>query len=233
MATGDGSEPGGRYSSPPCSAHELAEGFDGSFVAVDAEQRRDVARWRKAERQRLLKERMAHTPAKRQVWSEDIARHVAATAGSFEGRIVSFYWPFRGEPDLRPLTEIVLSQDGSCALPVVVEEAKPLEFRSWKPGDPLVRGVWNIPVPKGGDAVIPDIVLAPVVGFDPDCFRLGNGGGYFDRTLAAIERKPLVIGVGFSGAAIPTIFPQPHDIPMDMIVTENGVVHSRVGENTR
>jgi 5-formyltetrahydrofolate cyclo-ligase len=65
----------------------------------------------------------------------------------------------------------------------------------------------------------PTTVIAPVVGFDKDCFRLGYGGGLFDRTLAGFDAPPLVIGVGYAGALIPTIFPQPHDIPMDWIVT--------------
>ena len=73
------------------------------------------------------------------------------------------------------------------------------------------------------EEVCPDVVIAPVVGYDRDAYRLGYGGGYFDRTLAAIPRRPLIIGVGYSQAAIPTIYPQPHDIPMDKIVTERDV----------
>jgi 5-formyltetrahydrofolate cyclo-ligase len=68
--------------------------------------------------------------------------------------------------------------------------------------------------------VVPDVVLAPVVGFDPESYRLGYGGGFFDRTLAALAKKPFVIGLGYSLQAIPTIYPQPHDIGMDRIVTE-------------
>jgi 5-formyltetrahydrofolate cyclo-ligase len=63
------------------------------------------------------------------------------------------------------------------------------------------------------------VVIAPVVGFDKECFRLGYGGGFFDRTLAGFDATPLAVGVGYPGALIPTIFPQPHDIPMDWIVT--------------
>ena len=85
-------------------------------------------------------------------------------------------------------------------------------------------GFWNIPVPVGTPEVTPDIVLAPVVGFDPACFRLGYGGGYFDRTLAALDPHPLAIGVGLAGSRIATIYPQPHDIPMAAIVTEEGTL---------
>jgi 5,10-methenyltetrahydrofolate synthetase len=111
---------------------------------------------------------------------------------------------------------------GRCALPVVVERHAPLVFRTWRPGAPMASGIWNIPVPADGVDVLPDIVVSPVVGFDPACYRLGYGGGYYDRTLAGMARRPLVIGVGFAMSAVSTIHPLPHDIPMQFIVTEHG-----------
>ena len=86
----------------------------------------------------------------------------------------------------------------------------------------MVQGFWKIPVPAEGPEVVPDIMLAPLVGWDDAGYRLGYGGGYFDRTLAAFAVRPLVIGVGLAAAQLPTIFPQPHDIAMDSIVTEAG-----------
>lgn len=83
----------------------------------------------------------------------------------------------------------------------------------------MARGLWKIPYPAEGAEVLPSVVIAPLVGFDKNGFRLGYGGGFFDRTLAGFDARPLVIGVGYPGASIPTIFPQPHDIPMDWIVT--------------
>jgi 5,10-methenyltetrahydrofolate synthetase len=80
--------------------------------------------------------------------------------------------------------------------------------------------VWNIPIPESSEVVVPQAVLAPLVGFDRQCYRLGYGGGYFDRTLAALSPRPLAIGVGFEMSQIETIFPQSFDIPMDVIVTE-------------
>jgi 5,10-methenyltetrahydrofolate synthetase len=102
----------------------------------------------------------------------------------------------------------------------VTEKGRPLIFRVWKTGDPLEKGIWNIPIPSTGEPVLPDIVISPIVGIDPNRYRLGYGGGFFDRTLAAMPRKPLVIGIGYELQRIPTIYPQPHDIPMDKIVTE-------------
>jgi 5-formyltetrahydrofolate cyclo-ligase len=91
-----------------------------------------------------------------------------------------------------------------------------LSFAPGRRGDQLVRGVWNIPVPADGEAVIPDVVIAPVVGFDRACYRLGYGGGFFDRTLAAMTDFPRKMGVGYAQQVIQTVHPQPCDIPMDM-----------------
>ena len=85
--------------------------------------------------------------------------------------------------------------------------------------------MWNIPTPQKRDIVIPHAVLAPLVGFDLECYRLGYGGGYFDRTLAALSPRPLAIGVGFELSRIRTIYPQPFDIPMDVVVTEVDIRH--------
>ncbi len=80
--------------------------------------------------------------------------------------------------------------------------------------------MWDIPVPEKREIALPGAVLAPLVGFDRECYRLGYGGGYFDRTLAALSPRPLAIGVGFELSSIATIEPQHYDIPMDLIVTE-------------
>ena len=132
---------------------------------------------------------------------------------------MGLYWPFRGEPDLRAWGAKAIASGACLALPVVVAKGKPLEFRAWSPGQRLEKGVWNIPVPAGGDKVLPDVVVAPLVGFDDAGYRLGYGGGFYDRTLAAMFTKPLTIGVGFSFAKLQTIYPQWHDVPMDKLIT--------------
>jgi 5-formyltetrahydrofolate cyclo-ligase len=90
---------------------------------------------------------------------------------------------------------------------------------------PMQRGIWNIPIPREQDVVIPDVVIAPLVGFDTSGFRLGYGGGYFDRILAATVPRPYAIGLGHADSALQTIYPQPHDIPMNLIVTDESVYH--------
>ena len=84
----------------------------------------------------------------------------------------------------------------------------------------MQSGVWGIQIPARRDVVTPDLMIAPLLGFDRDRYRLGNGGGYFDRTLAARWDQPFVIGVGYALGELETIHPQAHDIPMDLILTE-------------
>ncbi|WP_353641055.1 5-formyltetrahydrofolate cyclo-ligase [Mesorhizobium sp. WSM2239] len=212
----DGDGPA-QYASPPCFLHELQPGHSASHA--DPVAWADVARWRKAERARLIEARLAIPAEIRADMANTIAEGLDAEIGNVSGKTVSLYWPFRGEPDLRQWMASIVERGGRAALPVVVEKAHPLVFRAYKPGDRLEKGVWNIPIPAEGESVIPDVVISPLVGVDPANYRLGYGGGFFDRTLAALPRKPLVIGVGYDMQRIATIYPQPHDIPMDRIVT--------------
>lgn len=207
----------GTYASPPCFMHEVAPAYAG--LVTDALQARDVARWRKAERERLIAGRLALSVAEREDHARRVARDLDDLAPRCPGAIVSLYWPFRGEPNLRPWMHAACRAGLRVALPVVVAKAQPLLFREWTPEGRLERGVWNIPFPADGAIVQPTIVIAPLVGFDAACYRLGYGGGFFDRTLATMLAKPLVIGVGHPSQKIATIFPQPHDIAMDWIVT--------------
>lgn len=181
---------------------------------------REVSQWRVAERKRLIDQRLAMSADERTARTRTIAEGLDRLVGSPQGRIVSLYWPFRGEPDLRQWSEKVIAAGGRIALPVVIAKAQPLEFRLWAPGEPLERGVWNILVPSGGRVVEPDIVVSPVVGFDSANYRLGYGGGFYDRTLAAMSKRPLKLGVGYAGARLATIHPHSLDIPMDAIVTD-------------
>ena len=215
------------FSSPPCYAAEVApEYFDP--LAVDPEQARDVARWRKAERTRLRAARLALSVAERKEIGEALAGYLRQVLqdrfGGAQGKVLSAYWPIKGEPDLRPLMADLHEGGVTVTLPLVETKAAPLTFRRWTPETRMVRGDWNIPVPPPDAPVVtPDIALAPLVGWTADGYRLGYGGGYFDRTLAALSPKPFVVGIGINAAQIKTIYPQPHDIPLDLILTEKGV----------
>ena len=182
----------------------------------------EVKTWRKTQRERLIALRMDMPASVRRDAGERIA---GAVQGIIAGRpgILGIYWPFRAEFDPRPLVDTLIAAGRKVALPVVVDKKGPLEYRAWAPGEPLVAGVWDIPIPEKRDVVAPSLVLAPVVGFDLDCYRLGYGGGYFDRTLGSLSPRPFAIGVGFAAQQIDTIYPQPFDVPMALIVTEGGV----------
>ena len=176
--------------------------------------------WRKAVRLELLQARGALSPELHRRKSEQVLDRLAATCMPVSGSIVGFYWPLRGEIDVMPFIDLVLAAGGVAALPVVVAKAQPLEFRAWKPGDPMARGGYDIPYPVQGVCMEPDLLIVPLVGFDRGCYRLGYGGGYYDRTLWAARKKPRTVGVGFETAKIETIHPQAYDVPLDCILTE-------------
>lgn len=221
----------GTFASPPCLAHEIDPTyFDPQ--AVDAEQWRDVNRWRKAKRIELREARMTRSVEDHATISAQIAMHLETILqtqfGGARGRVFSAYWPIKGEPDLRPLMAKLHKAGVIIALPLVETKAAPLVFRLWTPETKMVRGDWNIPVPPAVSPLLtPDIALAPVMGWDNEKYRLGYGGGYFDRTLATLEPAPFAIGVGCASAQLETIFPQHHDIPLSMIVTEDGIQGAR------
>ncbi len=137
--------------------------------------------------------------------------------------VIGFCWPYRNEYDARHLLALLRRQGTVTALPLVVGPGAPLEFHEWHPGVPMQPGVLGIPHPVGTARLEPDTFLIPVVGFDAQGYRLGYGGGYFDRTLAAREKPARKIALGYEALFVDTIHPQPHDIPMDFVVTERGV----------
>jgi 5-formyltetrahydrofolate cyclo-ligase len=139
-------------------------------------------------------------------------------------RTLGFCWPYRGEPDLSTFVAgwLHAAPDRVAALPVVVAPDAPLAFSCWQPGDPMRADAFGIPVPARFQPVSPDLVLVPVNAFDAQGYRLGYGGGFFDRTLAALRPAPCAIGVGFELARVASIRPEAHDQPLDWIVTERG-----------
>lgn len=212
--------------SPACLAREIDPTYFDP-LAVDPDQARDVARWRKAERQRLLSDRAALPVATRKAAAQAVAAHLDAVLadrlGDLTGVTISAWWPIRSELDLRFWLAGLAARGARAALPRVARKNSPLTFRAWTPDTPMAREVWNIPVPAEGPDILPDVTLSPVVGWDRAGYRLGYGGGYFDRTLAALTPRPLAIGIGLDQARIATIYPQPHDIPMQLVVTETGL----------
>ena len=189
--------------------------------------RAQIMAWRRAERLRLIEARLRVPVQERQDASARIIagleRYCAERDLLQVPTIVSGYWPLRGEPDVRPWLGRLHQAGHSIVLPVVVEKGAPLAFRRWYPGAPMEKGFWNIPVPVDPETLTPQLLLAPLVGFDARHYRLGYGGGYFDRTLELLRSLQVrfhAVGVGYATTALATIHPLPHDIALDGIVTE-------------
>jgi 5-formyltetrahydrofolate cyclo-ligase len=180
----------------------------------------DVTLWRKARRPELIARRLALSAEERTVAGARITARLEAVLAEAPGRLIGFYWPFKGEYDPRPLVRSLHQAGVALALPVVVAKAQPLIFRPWWPGVAMTHGVWSIPIPAGGDPVQPDTLLVPLVGFDSENYRLGYGGGFYDRTIAAMPVRPRTIGIGFGCTRLSTVYPQAYDISMDRIVTD-------------
>ncbi len=205
------------YASPACAAHEL-DALYRDQALPDAETRRDVMRWRRAERERLYRLRNALPADARADAESELQGRLEQLVEARGARVVGAYWPIRGEPDLRPWMRAADARGLVVALPVVVAEGRPLRYSRWRAGATMRRGRWGIAEPAVDDWCEPELVLAPLVGVDAGNYRLGNGGGYFDRTLAAAEPRPFAVGIGFGCTRIETIYPLPHDVPMDEVL---------------
>jgi len=183
----------------------------------------DVKDWRKKARARLIAERAALPTST----VEASRRAIDATLErSFPGLArlrVAFCWPIKNEYDARHFARTLRDRGALTALPVVVGRGQPLTFREWHPGVHLAKGALDIPYPVDSPEVTPQAVLLPMNGWDQRGYRLGYGAGFFDRTLAALVEKPIVIGVTYEAARLETIFPQAWDIPADYVVTERGL----------
>jgi 5,10-methenyltetrahydrofolate synthetase len=183
----------------------------------------DLKTWRKSQRARLIAERMALAPDAVESSRQKID---AILERSFPGLAhcrIALCWPIKNEYDARYLAKTLRERGALTALPVVVAPKQPLVFREWHPGVELAKGPMDIPFPVNTPEVTPDAVLVPMNGWDQHGYRLGYGGGFFDRTLAGLAKKPVVIGTSYEFGRLDTIHPQPWDIPMDYVVTERGV----------
>jgi 5-formyltetrahydrofolate cyclo-ligase len=183
----------------------------------------DVVAWRKQTRARLIEERGRIPADEHQRASLSIEQSLEQVLAPLPPQILSAYWPYKGEVDLRPLLERLQSKGWTTALPHVVGPRKPLEFHKWIVGAEMDAGVYGIPVPRNRELVRPDIIVMPLVAFDSQNYRLGYGAGYFDITLVRLDPRPRAIGVGFELSRLNTIHPLPTDIPMDLVITEAGI----------
>jgi 5-formyltetrahydrofolate cyclo-ligase len=144
---------------------------------------------------------------------------------------VGAYWPIKGEFDALPAlfrwTEGETDTKRQIGLPVINRETRHLRFHVWYPGCPMEDDAYGIPKPKDTDAFEPQLLLVPCVGFGPGGVRLGYGGGFYDRTLADLKPRPYTVGVGYAHGFIPWLTAEPHDVPLDAMLTEDGVAWQR------
>jgi 5-formyltetrahydrofolate cyclo-ligase len=208
------------YASSPCYQHE----FDSVLHEQPfADEWASIRHWRKQQRKRLIERRQTIESNERSCAGTAIVRALEAEP-RFVDRSVAFFWPLDGEVDIRPFMRTILSRNLTVALPVITNRNGPLEFWAWNEESQMrPHVVWDIPVPVVRNVTSPSILFIPLLGFDEQGHRLGHGGGYYDRTLADLDPRPLAVGIGYEFGRLRSIYPQAHDMPMDVIVTEKGI----------
>jgi len=177
-------------------------------------------------RRRNLACRDALDPGRRAADSKAVADLAISPIVARRPERVAGYWPIRSECDPRPLLEQLADAGIALALPIVVD--KLVVFRHWKLGDRLVAAGFGTRGPDADAAVvIPDLIVLPLAGFDRRGRRIGYGQGHYDRAVAALRREghdPLLVGIGFAIQEIGTVPDEPHDIALDLVVTESEVI---------
>lgn len=178
------------------------------------------ARWRSELRRAALARRMALDDAEYLRLGTAITTHLLDLLSQRAPGVLGFCWPVRREFDTRPLLAQLAPLGWRACMPVVVAENAPMAFHAWTPEMPMSADRYGIPIPIEAQLLAPDVLLVPLVAFDAAGYRLGYGGGYFDRTLAQLDPAPLTVGVGYELNRVDSIRPESHDIPLDRIVTE-------------
>jgi 5-formyltetrahydrofolate cyclo-ligase len=183
----------------------------------------ELAAWRKDQRAHLVALRLGLSADQRAAYGRAIDGYLCRGFPILGQATIGLCWPYQGEYDARPVAEGWRAEGARLALPSVVAKAAPLEFLEWSPQVEMAAGAYDIPVPVGTARVVPTALLIPVVGIGAQGDRLGYGGGFYDRTLAAFARAPITIAIAYEASRVPTTYPQDHDILMDFVVTEAGI----------
>ena len=144
-----------------------------------------------------------------------------------DDKAIGAYWPIKGEFDALPaLFRWTEADEERCiGLPVTDKVTKQLSYRMWFPGCEMEDDAYGIPKPKDTPEFHPTLLLVPCVGFGPEGVRLGYGGGFYDRTLATLQPRPFTVGLAYSFGFLPWLRAEPHDVPLDAVLTEDGVAY--------
>jgi 5,10-methenyltetrahydrofolate synthetase len=192
--------------------------------------KRDAAPDKKALRQALIAQRLALPD--RLERAEALQRVLRIWLVGRPDTVIGAYWPIKGEFDPLPALHR-WKEDGELldepqlrriGLPVVNKLHKTLTFHAWYPGCPMEADAYGIPKPKDTELIFPTLLFVPCVGYGPGGYRLGYGGGFYDRTLASLQPKPFTVGLGYGPGFIDDFEPEPHDVPLDAILNDHGVV---------
>lgn len=184
-------------------------------------------------RQQLVAERL-HLPD-RLARAEALQRVLRVWLVDRPDVVIGAYWPIKGEFDPLPALfrwqEAGMEADALNArqkrrigLPVINKIDRTLSFYTWYPGCPMEEDAYGIPKPKDTELIRPTLLFVPCVGYGPGGYRLGYGGGFYDRTLAQLQPRPFTVGLGYTHGFLPDLEPEPHDVPLDAILNDNGVV---------
>lgn len=190
----------------------------------------DKAAEKKRLRQRLINERLALPD--RLIRNEALQRVLRIWLLGRSDTVIGAYWPIKGEFDPLPALHR-WKEDGELldepqrrriGLPVIDKVHKTLTFHAWYPGCPMEEDAYGIPKPKDTELIVPTLLFVPCVGYGPGGYRLGYGGGFYDRTLAALEPSPSTVGLGYATGFIDDLEAESHDVPLDAILNDHGVV---------
>jgi 5-formyltetrahydrofolate cyclo-ligase len=175
---------------------------------------------KRAARQAALAARASCDPA----WGAQLAANVMRDSPPPQGATIAGFWPLPGEIDILPLLHALAARGWPLCLPVTPRRGLPLTFRAWKPGSELATGRFNTRHPTGPE-LVPDYILVPLLAFDRAGNRLGYGGGYYDRTLAALPTA-YRLGCAFAAQEIPQVPTGPDDVKLHLVATELSVIRT-------
>ena len=189
----------------------------------------DRSEEKRASRERLIEQRL-NMPDRLQR-AESLQRQMRIWLVGRTDTVIGAYWPIKGEFDPLPALHR-WKEDGELldepqlrriGLPVVDKLHQTLNFHAWFPGCPMEEDAYGIPKPKDTEVVVPTLLFVPCVGYGAGGYRLGYGGGFYDRTLAQLRPRPFTVGLGFAQGFLPELEPEAHDVPLDAILNELGV----------
>ncbi len=162
----------------------------------------------------------------KQEWDLRIANSLRQRIHQLAPTLIGVYWPIQQEPDLQDCFRQLHNEGYQLALPIVVAKSEPLKFVAWAPDDTMDQDEFGIPIPQQREhALQPDLLIIPCVGFNLQCYRLGYGGGFYDRTLAAC---PSVQSIGLAYQLLEAEFTaEKFDLPLGEIITERGIIASK------